>query len=97
MIKASIAGGTGYTAGELLRILIHHPKVQIESVVSTTSVGVSLSSVHRDLVGETDLVFTDAVGNPDVLFLCLGHGLSEKFLSNNDIPASCKVIDIVSS
>lgn len=94
MIKASIAGGTGYTAGELLRILIYHPKIQIESVVSTTSVGVSLSSVHRDLMGETDLVFTDAVGNPDVLFLCLGHGLSEKFLNNNNIPASCKVIDL---
>lgn len=94
MIKASIAGGTGYTAGELLRILINHPKVQLESVMSTTSVGVALSSVHRDLVGETDLVYTDAVGNPDVLFLCLGHGLSEKFLSNNEIPASCKVIDL---
>ena len=94
MIKASIAGGTGYTAGELLRILIHHPKIQLESVVSTTSVGISLSSVHRDLVGETDLMFTDSVGNPDVLFLCLGHGLSEKFLNNNDIPASCKVIDL---
>lgn len=94
MIKASIAGGTGYTAGELLRILIHHPKVQIDSVLSTTSVGVSLSSVHRDLMGETDLLFTDTIGNPDVLFLCLGHGLSEKFLSQNDIPATCKVIDL---
>lgn len=94
MIKVSIAGGTGYTAGELLRILIHHPLVQLESVMSTTSVGVSLSSVHRDLMGETDLVFTDAIGNPDVLFLCLGHGLSEKFLSNNEIPSSCKVIDL---
>ena len=59
MIKASIAGGTGYTAGELLRLLIHHPQVQLESVVSTTSVGVSLSSVHRDLLGETDLVFSE--------------------------------------
>ena len=94
MIKASIAGGTGYTAGELLRILMHHPKVQIDSVLSTTSVGVSLSSVHRDLMGETDLLFTDTIGNPDVLFLCLGHGLSEKFLSQNDIPATCKVIDL---
>ena len=94
MIKASIAGGTGYTAGELLRILIHHPQVQIESVVSTTSVGVSLSSVHRDLIGETDLVFSDSIGHPDVLFLCLGHGLSQKFLDNNDVPDSCKVIDL---
>lgn len=94
MIKASIAGGTGYTAGELLRLLIHHPQVQLESVVSTTSVGVSLSSVHRDLLGETDLVFSDSIGNPDVLFLCLGHGLSQKFMDTNDVPESCKVIDL---
>ncbi len=94
MIKVSIAGGTGYTAGELLRILMHHPQVEIESVLSTTSVGVSLSSVHRDLVGETDLMFSDTIGNPDVLFLCLGHGLSEKFLSATNIPDSCKVIDL---
>ena len=94
MIKVSIAGGTGYTAGELLRILIHHPQVQIESVVSTTSVGVSLSSVHRDLLGEIDLAFSDSIGNPDVLFLCLGHGISQKFLQTNDIPESCKIIDL---
>ena len=94
MIKASIAGGTGYTAGELLRLLIHHPQVQLESVVSTTSVGVSLSSVHRDLLGDTDLVFSDSIGNPDVLFLCLGHGLSQKFMDSNDVPNSCKVIDL---
>ena len=94
MIKASIAGGTGYTAGELLRILIHHPQVEIDSVLSTTSVGVSLSSVHRDLLGETDLVFSDSIGDPDVLFLCLGHGLSQKFLDNNEIPELCKVIDL---
>lgn len=94
MIKVSIAGGTGYTAGELLRILIHHPQVQIESVVSTTSVGVSLSSVHRDLIGEIDLTFSDSIGNPDVLFLCLGHGLSKKFLQANTIPGGCKIIDL---
>ncbi|HZJ79752.1 MAG TPA: N-acetyl-gamma-glutamyl-phosphate reductase [Dysgonamonadaceae bacterium] len=94
MIKVSIAGGTGYTAGELLRLLIHHPQVQLESVLSTTSVGVALSSMHRDLVGETDAVFTDSIGNPDVLFLCLGHGLSQKFMGNNDVPDSCKVIDL---
>ena len=94
MIKVSIAGGTGYTAGELLRILIHHPKVKIESVLSTTLAGATLPSVHRDLLGETDLRFSETIGNPDVLFLCLGHGISEKFLSNNIIPASCKVIDL---
>ena len=94
MIKVSIAGGTGYTAGELLRILIHHPQVQIESVVSTTSVGVSLSSVHRDLLGDIDMTFSDSIGNPDVLFLCLGHGISEKFLQSNTVPKDCKIIDL---
>ncbi|NLZ94290.1 MAG: N-acetyl-gamma-glutamyl-phosphate reductase [Bacteroidales bacterium] len=94
MIKASIVGGTGYTAGELLRLLVHHPQVQIESVVSTTSVGVSIASMHRDLIGEIDMVFSDSIGNPDVLFLCLGHGISKKFMDNNDIPDSCKVIDL---
>lgn len=94
MIKVSIAGGTGYTAGELLRILIHHPQVQLESVMSTTSVGTPLSTMHRDLLGETDLVFSDTVGQPDVLFLCLGHGLSEKFMGENAVPHSCKVIDL---
>ena len=94
MIKVSIAGGTGYTAGELLRILIHHPQVQIESVVSTTSVGLSLSSIHRDLLGEIDLKFSDSIGNPDVLFLCLGHGISEKFLQTHTIPETCKIIDL---
>ena len=94
MIKASIVGGTGYTAGELLRLLVHHPQVELESVVSTTSVGVSIASMHRDLIGEIDMVFTDSIGKPDVLFLCLGHGLSKQFLDNNEIPDSCKVIDL---
>ncbi len=94
MIRASIAGGTGYTAGELLRILVNHPDVTIESVVSTTSVGQAVSDVHRDLLGETDLRFTDAIGRPDVLFLCLGHGLSRAFLQEHDVPISCKVIDL---
>lgn len=94
MIKVSIVGGTGYTAGELLRILLNHPHVEIESVISTTSVGVSVGEMHRDLLGETDLVFTDTFSNPDVIFLCLGHGLSRSFLEENDIPKDCKIIDL---
>ncbi len=93
-IKAAIAGGTGYTAGELIRILLYHPFTEIISVLSTTCVGKSVSSVHRDLVGETDLKFTDKPGDPDVLFLCLGHGLSKEFLDNNPLPDKCKVIDL---
>lgn len=94
MIKVSIVGGTGYTAGELLRILLNHPQVEIESVISSTSVGMPIAEMHRDLLGETDLRFTDNIGNPDVIFLCLGHGLSRAFLDENDIPKSCKIIDL---
>ena len=93
-IKVAIAGGTGYTAGELLRILVYHPNVEITSVLSTTSVGQSISSVHRDLFGETDLCFTDQVGTPDVVFLCLGHGLSKEFIDNTPLPDGCKIIDL---
>ncbi len=94
MIKVSIVGGTGYTAGELLRILLNHPQVEIESVISSTSVGMPVAEMHRDLLGETDLCFTDKIANPDVIFLCLGHGLSRTFLDENDIPKSCKIIDL---
>lgn len=94
MIKAAIAGGTGYTAGELLRILVNHPQVQIISVMSTTSAGEPVHSVHRELLGECDLKFTDTLGEPDVLFLCLGHGLSKEFLDNHNLPEHCKVIDL---
>lgn len=94
MIKASIAGGTGYTAGELIRILMNHPEVEIESVLSTTSAGMYLSDVHRDLIGETSLKFTEKPVNPDVIFLCLGHGISREFLSNTELPDSCRIIDL---
>lgn len=93
-IKAAIAGGTGYTAGELIRILLNHPNVEICSVLSTSCVGQPIASVHRDLLGETDLKFSDKMEAPDVLFLCLGHGLSREFLSNNSITDTCKIIDL---
>lgn len=94
MIKVSIVGGTGYTAGELLRILLNHPEVGIESVISSTSVDMLIAEMHRDLLGETDLVFTDKIDSPDVIFLCLGHGLSRAFLDENNVPKSCKIIDL---
>ncbi len=94
MIKVAIAGATGYTAGELIRILLNHPQVEIESVLSTTSAGQSVCDIHRDLIGETDLKFTDKPVNPDVVFLCLGHGLSREFLDNTLLPEHCKIIDL---
>lgn len=93
-IKATIAGGTGYTAGELIRILINHPEVEITNIMSTTQVGDMVSGVHRDLYGECDLKFTDQLGEPDVLFLCLGHGISRQFLSTHTISGECKIIDL---
>lgn len=94
MIKASIAGGTGYTAGELIRILVNHPQVEIESVLSTTSAGMEVWEIHRDLIGETSLKFTEKPLNPDVMFLCLGHGISREFLNNTALPDRCRIIDL---
>ena len=93
-INVTIAGGTGYTAGELLRILINHPYVGELTVLSSTSVGEEISSVHRDLFGDTNIKYTDNAGTPDILFLCLGHGLSKEFLDKTPLPSSCKVIDL---
>ena len=82
MIRAGIIGGAGYTAGELIRILMHHPEVEIDFVYSTSNAGNSMESIHGDLEGEGLPLFTDSV-NPqvDVVFLCLGHG---KFLIEID-------------
>ncbi len=84
MIEVGIIGGAGYTAGELVRLLISHPNTNLNFVYSTSNAGNKISKVHQDLVGSLDLKFTDTVNpNVDVLFLCLGHGNSVKFLENN--------------
>lgn len=95
MIKIGIVGGAGYTAGELIRILVNHPQVNIDFVFSTSNAGNRISSVHQDLVGSLDLKFTDTI-NPviDVLFLCLGHGNSKAFLQNNSFSKKTKIIDL---
>ncbi|MCT6869082.1 MAG: N-acetyl-gamma-glutamyl-phosphate reductase [Apibacter sp.] len=94
-IKASIVGGAGYTAGELIRILINHPNVQITSIYSTSNSGNPVSKVHKDLLGETNLIFTDKIDqDSDVVFLCLGHGKSREFLENNLYSKNTKIIDL---
>lgn len=94
-IKISIIGGAGYTAGELLRILINHPKVEITSVYSTSNAGNPITKVHDDLLGETDLIFSDKIdANSDVVFLCLGHGKSAQFLKENNYSETTKIIDL---
>jgi N-acetyl-gamma-glutamyl-phosphate reductase len=95
-IKVGIIGGAGYTAGELLRILINHPSVSIEFVHSSSNAGNVISKIHFDLIGETDLLFTDSLdfNNVDVLFLCVGHGDASKFIEAQNIPKSVKIIDL---
>lgn len=94
-IKAGIVGGAGYTGGEMLRILVNHPSVEIKFVHSNSNAGNLISDVHTDLLGDTDLRFTDALSSDiDMLFLCVGHGDAKKFLDANDIAAGIKIIDL---
>ncbi len=94
-INIGIVGGAGYTGGELLRVLVRHAQVQINFVHSTSSAGQLVSSVHTDLLGDTDLVFTNTLqDNIDILFLCLGHGEAMKFLASNTISPKVKIIDL---
>lgn len=95
MIKAGIIGGAGYTGGELIRVLINHPGTSISFVHSRSNAGKPVHTIHQDLLGDTDLVFTGELEHDiDVLFLCLGHGESRKFLSENKIPDSIRIIDL---
>jgi len=94
-IKIGIIGGAGYTAGELIRILLKHTNAEIYSIVSTSQAGKAISTVHDDLFGETELLFADKItGHEDVLFLCLGHEHSGNYLKENTIPEHCKIIDL---
>lgn len=94
-IKAGIIGGAGYTGGELLRILVNHPQVEIAFVNSSSNAGNLISDVHTDLLGDTDLRFTNEIPqNIDVLFLCVGHGDARKFLEANPISHGIKIIDL---
>lgn len=95
MTQAGIIGGAGYTAGELIRILLFHSKAEINFVYSTSNAGNKISSVHQDLVGSTDLIFTNDINTEiDVLFLCLGHENSKIFLEKNQFSENTKIIDL---
>ncbi len=95
-IKVGVIGGAGYTAGELLRILIFHPNVEIVFVNSTSNAGNPVTDIHSGLIGETALVFTSELpfSEVDVLFLCSAHGDSKKFIDANMLPDSLKIIDL---
>jgi len=96
MIKVGVIGGAGYTAGELLRILIHHPDVEIVFVHSSSNAGNALVHIHSGLIGETEHIFTSELPleSVDVLFLCSAHGDSKKFIEENVIPQGLKIIDL---
>jgi N-acetyl-gamma-glutamyl-phosphate reductase len=93
-IQAGIIGAAGYTGGETLRLLINHPRVEITFTQSRSQAGLPVTSVHKDLLGESDLIFSDGLSKADVIFLCLGHGESLKFIRENQIPAETKIIDL---
>jgi N-acetyl-gamma-glutamyl-phosphate reductase len=94
-VRAGIIGGAGYTGGEMLRILINHPNVDIAFIHSNSNAGNYVYEVHTDLFGDTDLKFAaEFFTDVDVLFLCVGHGDAKKFLEANDIPDAVKIIDL---
>lgn len=94
-IKAGIIGGAGYAGGELIRLLLHHPEVELKYAHSRSNAGKPIASVHHDLIGETDLSFTGEVHNDiQVVFLCLGHGESYQFLEQNNFQNDIRIIDL---
>ena len=96
MIKVGIIGGAGYTAGELIRLLLHHPEAEIAFVHSTSNAKNLITDVHEGLLGETTLKFTSrmALKSIDVLFLCMGHGKSAEFLAEHPVPQNLRIIDL---
>ena len=95
MLEIGIIGGAGYTAGELIRLLLNHPKANINFVYSTSNAGNKLHKVHKDLIGSTEISFTAHINTEvDTLFLCLGHGNSTTFLEKNNFSENTKIIDL---
>ena len=95
MKQVGIVGGAGYTAGELIRILLNHKEVAINFVYSTSNAGNKICNIHGDLLGETNLKFTNTLNfGVDILFLCLGHGNSKAFLEKNEFSESTKIVDL---
>jgi N-acetyl-gamma-glutamyl-phosphate reductase len=95
-IKTAIIGAAGYTGGELLRLLVHHPDCELVCVHSNSQKGKKVSDVHPDLIGDCDLVFTDEVPTDgvDAVFLGLPHGEAKGFLEAHPFPAETVIIDL---
>ncbi len=94
-VNVGIVGASGYTGGELIRLLLHHPAVELQSLYSRTHAGKPVSEIHSDLLGERALKFSSEIApEVDVLFLCLGHGESKKFLQSRTLDAHVKIVDL---
>ena len=96
MIKAGIIGGAGYTAGELIRLLVNHPDVELKWVNSGSNAGNLITDVHQGLLGELDMRFTSETpwDEIDVVFFCTPHGESRRFMESNELPADLRIIDL---
>ncbi|KAA6317416.1 N-acetyl-gamma-glutamyl-phosphate reductase [termite gut metagenome] len=96
MIKVGIIGGAGYTAGELIRVLLNHPEAEIVFINSSSNAGNKITDVHSGLYGECDMTFTNEVSfdNIDVLFSCAAHGDTRNFIENHLLPEDLKIIDL---
>ena len=96
MVRIGILGAAGYTGGELIRLLINHPEAEIVFACSESNAGNPVSEVHEGLLGETDLCFTSEMpfDKVDVIFFCFGHGKSQQFLKEHEIPSNVKIIDL---
>tara|TARA_S200000501_G_scaffold85590_1_gene78355 strand:+ start:795 stop:1766 length:972 start_codon:yes stop_codon:yes gene_type:complete len=97
MKKIGIVGGSGFTGGELIRILLNHPKLKIKFIYSLSQNGKNVHEIHPDLLGKTDIIFSDQISTDiDVLFLCLGHGKSRIFLDKYNFKSDTIIIDLSS-
>ena len=95
--KIGIIGGSGFTGGELIRILLNHPKYDIQFIYSESQKEKKVSEIHKDLLGKTEMIFTNEINlDIDVLFLCIGHGKSKKFLEQNNFNQELVIIDLSS-
>lgn len=96
MIKVGIIGGAGYTAGELIRLLINHPDVEIVFINSSSNAGNKITDIHEGLYGETDMSFTDQLplDQIDLLYFCTAHGDTRKFMESHTLPENLKIIDL---
>jgi N-acetyl-gamma-glutamyl-phosphate reductase len=93
-ISVGIVGGAGYTGGETIRLLLNHPHVELSFVHSRSNAGKPVHAVHQDLLGDTSLLFADSLPSADVVFFCLGHGESKKFMQENSFPSATRIIDL---